>query len=265
MHARVSLNLVSAFDWSLSQDLAFCRSIGLAAVTLPMLKLADSHERGIEQVRAAGLRCVAVATGARSLIDSGARTLEVLGPAIDVAHALGSPSCYTVSGGVPERTSTDEAYARLVRALGPAVDYARERGLRLGVEHNSVSTREHGFVHTLADAASLSRDTGSGICLELQNCWTERNLERLFRENVERFDLVQVSDYRVGEEIRYNRRVPGDGSLPLEWLLGRLLDAGYAGPFDLEILGPHIESEGYAPAIRRGLDWLSERLESWGI
>ena len=53
--------------------------------------------------------------------------------------------------------------------------------------------------------------------------------------------------------------------MPLEWLIGALLDAGYAGMFDLELLGPAIEAEGYAGAIRRGLDWLSERLTRWGV
>ena len=77
--------------------------------------------------------------------------------------------------------------------------------------------------------------------------------------------MVQVSDFMVGEPLMYNRRVPGDGSMPLEWMLERLLDAGYMGDFDLELLGPAIEKEGYPSAIRRSVDWLSERLRSWGV
>ena len=75
---------------------------------------------------------------------------------------------------------------------------------------------------------------------------------------------MQVNDFKVGEPARLNRCVPGDGDMPVEWLLGELLDAGYAGLFELEVLGPRIEEEGYASAITRGLSWISERLDRWG-
>ena len=52
--------------------------------------------------------------------------------------------------------------------------------------------------------------------------------------------------------------------VPLERLLGSLLDAGYAGAIDLEILGPRIEKEGYASAIRRSLDRAGEILAHLG-
>ena len=77
--------------------------------------------------------------------------------------------------------------------------------------------------------------------------------------------IVQVSDFLVGDELRFNRRVPGDGSIPLEWIMSALLDAGYGGVFDLEILGPVIAEEGYAAAMRRGCEWMSERLVGWGV
>jgi sugar phosphate isomerase/epimerase len=160
---------------------------------------------------------------------------------------------------------TDDAYAALVSALEPVTAYAATKGVPLAIENNSTATRGNGFIHTLLDAAELSQDTGIGIVLELQNCWMERHLARLFREHVKRFALVQVSDFLVGEAAKLNRRVPGDGSMPIEWMLERLLDAGYGGLFEIEVLGPAIEEEGYASAISRSLDWLSERLHTWGV
>lgn len=77
--------------------------------------------------------------------------------------------------------------------------------------------------------------------------------------------MVQVSDYMRGEELRLNRRVPGDGAMPVAKVIEQLLEAGYAGLFDIEILGPHIEAEGYEPAIRRAADWLSELLIRRGV
>jgi sugar phosphate isomerase/epimerase len=111
----------------------------------------------------------------------------------------------------------------------------------------------------------LAEDTGIQICLELQNCWYERDLSRLFREYVSLLGIVQVSDFRVGEQLRLNRRVPGDGSMPLAWMIEQLLDAGYQGPFDIEVIGPSIDAEGPEAALVRSIDWLSERLTECGV
>ena len=40
--------------------------------------------------------------------------------------------------------------------------------------------------------------------------------------------------------------------------------AGYSGCFDLELIGPRIEEEGYASACRRSIDALGTMLESLG-
>jgi sugar phosphate isomerase/epimerase len=265
VHPRVSVNTISSITWTLEQDIAFYTGAGIEVMNLISAKLGPDPQAGIEALRRAGLRTNLMSTGGASLIDSGEKTLDALKPTIDAASAAGCASFYTVTGPQPERMTTDEAYGRLVECLQPANAYAKAKGLRLAIEHTSTATRHHGFIHTLTDAIELSKDADIGITLELQNCWYERHLARLFKENVERFAVVQVSDFKVGEEIKFNRRVLGDGSMPLEWLLGLLLEAGYKGYFDIEVLGPSIEAEGYASAITRSVDWLSERLRAWGV
>jgi sugar phosphate isomerase/epimerase len=71
---------------------------------------------------------------------------------------------------------------------------------------------------------------------------------------------VQVSDYAVGTLSTPNRLVPGDGDIPLARIIGHVLDAGYEGVFDLELVGPRIEDEGYRSAISRSCDYLSQLL-----
>jgi sugar phosphate isomerase/epimerase len=265
VHPRVSVNAISTMKWPIEQDIEFFKSVGVEAINVPFFKFADRAEAGIAAVKASGLRGVSMASGGGVLVESGEKTLQLLKPAIDAANALGCPSFYSVSGPTPARMTTDEAYARLVECLQPANAYAKQKGVRLAIEHTSTATRHHGFIHTLADAIDLSRDADIGVTLEFQNCWYERNLDRLFKENVDRFAIVQVSDFLVGEEIKFNRRALGDGTMPLEWLMERILDAGYQGYFDIEILGPAIEAEGYASAIKRSVDWLSTRLDFWGV
>lgn len=266
IHPRISVTTISSWNWSVEQDIAYCRETGVHTIGVPTTKFGENAERDIEALRASGLRFTAISGGgAVCLIESEDAMLAALKPAIDTASRLACPSLYFVTGSTPPRMPTDEAYAELIRSIPKARDYALGKGVRLAIEHNSISSRDIGFVHTLAGVADVCRATDIDICLELQNCWYEPELPRLFRENVERFCIVQVSDFLVGEALKFNRRVPGDGSMPLEWMIGEVLEAGYRGIFEIEILGPAIEEEGYVSAIGRSIEWLTERFTRWGV
>jgi sugar phosphate isomerase/epimerase len=265
VHPRVSINTLSSFNWPLAQDLALLKELGVQHFGFPMLKIDTAVPAGIAAIRASGLNVASVAASAShsSLLEPES-ALAALKPAIDTAAALGSPLCYFTSGTSPADTSTDALCEALSAALQPSNAYAAERGVRLAIENNSVTTRHMGYVHTIRDAIQLAEEAGIQICLELQNCWVERGLPDLFRRHAGLFGVVQVSDYKVGEELRLNRRVPGDGSMPLVWLIEQMLEAGYTGLFEIEVLGPHIEAEGYPSAIRRSADWLSNLLDRCG-
>lgn len=265
MHPRVSINTISTLRWPLEDDLELLDRLDAPWLGFPLLKIEDDLEGGIAAIRRAGrpASCVAASTAEATLLDRES-ALAALRPAIDVAHALGSPLCYFTTGRTPERMTTDDACTALVAALPDSLAYAAQRGVRLAIENNSVTNRNLGFVHTLPDSFRLADEADIGICLELQNCWYERDLAHLFREHIGRIALVQVSDFRVGEDLRLNRRVPGDGSIPLAWMIERLLDAGYTGLFDIEVIGPHIDAEGPESALRRSGEWLSERLQEYG-
>ena len=61
-----------------------------------------------------------------------------------------------------------------------------------------------------------------------------------------------------------NRLVPGDGDIPMERIVGQLLAAGYAGVFDLEMIGPRIEEEGYPSASTRAVEYVGALLTRLG-
>jgi len=80
--------------------------------------------------------------------------------------------------------------------------------------------------------------------------------------------LVQICDVRIGgwgKPSPGGRVHIGEGELPLKRLMREVLDAGYQGLFDLEVLGPSIEVEGYAPALRRGVESASALLTEMGV
>ena len=48
--------------------------------------------------------------------------------------------------------------------------------------------------------------------------------------------------------------MPGDGDLALDAFIAAALDTGYAGPFELEVVGPAIDAEGHGAALRRSVE-----------
>jgi sugar phosphate isomerase/epimerase len=58
--------------------------------------------------------------------------------------------------------------------------------------------------------------------------------------------------------------VPGDGVIPLDRILGDVLEAGYQGVFDIELVGPRIAAEGPRAATQRAAQAISEILTRLG-
>ena len=267
MHPRISVSAISTYDWSLAEDLEFYAETGITNVGVSMAKLDRfGWAEGIARVRASGIDVANMIGIGPFHLDRPAQWDEQrarLERAIDAADALGAPTL-VVTTGPAGRLAWEEAADALEQAIAPIVARAGERGVSLALEHTNSLRADVGFVHTLADVVDLERRLGTGVCMEINACWAERGLADTVAGGVDALRVVQVSDYAVGTTSTPARLVPGDGDVPIERILGLVLDAGYGGGFDLELIGPRIEEEGYAGAIRRSVDWLGDALTRLG-
>ena len=193
-----------------------------------------------------------------------AARIPLMTEAIELAASTGAKTICLNTGGAtsPEWDEAAEAFAT---AIAPFAAAARGLGVTLAIETTNPLRRETSFVHSLRDTVDLARQSGIGVVIDFYSTWYERHLAEVVRENIDLVTLVQICDYTVGSHDMPNRSVIGDGDIPLERLFGILLDAGYGGSFDLEILGPRIESEGYPAAIRRSVERASDILEGLGV
>lgn len=264
MHPRVSVSAISTYSWSLEQDLAFYAAAGITNVGISAAKL-ERHgwEDGAARVRDAGLRVTnLIGLGPFRLAEPqqwGAQR-ERLVRALDAAATVGA-ECLVLTTGPAGPLTWEQAADALDAALEPVITEARAQQLPFAIEHTNSLRVDVSFVHTLADVIDLARRLGVGVCMEVNACWAERHLGDTIAGNVDTFRLVQVSDFAVGTLSTPNRLVPGDGDIPLPRILGQVLAAGYAGCFDLELIGPRIEEEGYAAAVPRSVDVLTALLE----
>jgi sugar phosphate isomerase/epimerase len=241
--------------WSLEEDLAFWERAGVTNVGLSLRKLeAAGLDAGVALVSAAGLRVTNLLGLGFPLADRARWPAHQrrLVEAADAARAVGA-GCMVLTTGPAGPLTWEEAAEALAEALEPVVAACRRRGVPLALEHTNSLRADVSFLHTLRDAVDLARSLDVGVVVELNACWAERGLRQSLASAVERAALVQVSDYVVGTLRTPDRAVPGDGDIPLARLIGWLEQAGYAGVYDIEMMGPRVEAEGYEPAIRRAL------------
>jgi sugar phosphate isomerase/epimerase len=266
VHPRICVSGVCSWNWSLDQELELCTDLGIHTIGASLRKFEDDLDAGVERIGRAG---VTVA----NLINIGGFVLtepdgwpaarDRLRRVVDLAGRLGRPHLILTTGRAGS-LSWEEAADRFEDAAAPVFAHARDAGVEFAVEHTNQLRVDVGFVHTLRDMVDLARRVGTGVCMETNACWVERDLAGTIRRGADRLRVVQVSDYVIGTQSTPNRAVVGDGDIPFERILRAVLDAGYTGVFDLELIGPAIEAEGYPGAIRRSCERLGELLDRLG-
>lgn len=268
MHPRISVSAISTSAWDLDGDLAFYASAGIDQVGVSLHKL-ERHglERGANEVAAAGLRVTnLLVRGPFTLAEPGGweaqqrRTLAGLDAAVVM-----KAECMVLTTGPAGPLSWEDAADALATVLSPIVAESKRRGLPLALEHTNSLRPDVGFLHSLRDTMDLARELGVGVCMEVNACWGERGLAQTIARGADLLRMVQVSDYVIGTLRTPDRAVPGDGDIPLARILGLLIESGYGGVFDIELVGPRIEEEGYERAVPRAIERVEALLTGAGI
>lgn len=253
MHPRLSVNAISSMRQSLAEDIAMWADLGVGHVGLITPKFDQpGWEGAIDAVRGAGLRVSSVSS-----------YKEGLDGAVEATAALGAHVLYLPTG-TGGGARWEDAADRFCADMEPWVAKGKALGVTLALEPTNPLRADVSFVHCLRDAVELARRAGMGVVVDVYSTWYERQLDQLLDDHGDLVVLVQLSDYRLGTFDVPNRCAVGDGDIPLERFVESVLASGYDGPFDLELLGPVIEAEGYRDPIARSLSRASDLLDRLG-
>jgi len=257
---RLSVSAVSSWRASFDDDLALWERLGVRHVGLSLRKCEEvGLDVAVERIGSAGLRVSNVVECGWCALDDLATWSEYqdrLLAALDAMRTLAAPVLVLTTG--PAGSLEWEAAAgALRRAINPVRSAAADAGVRIAIDNTGAMRLDLSFVTTLRDTVDLAEHLGVDVCLELNSCWAERGFVVTLLRAQPRLAHVQLSDARVGSLTTPDRLVPGDGDIPLGRRIGEILAVGYAGAFEIEMVGPRIESEGYEPAIRRAIAHVS--------
>jgi sugar phosphate isomerase/epimerase len=266
VHPRICVSGVCSWNWSLDEELALVRELGIAHIGASLRKFEPDDEAAIAAIERSGVHVANLINvgGFRPEDPDGwPAARDHLKRVVDLSVRFGRPPLVMTTGRAGSMT-WEEAADRFEEAGAPVFEHARAAGVDFAIEHTNSLRVDVAFVHSLRDIVALARRVGTGITMDLNPCWAERGLGETIADAADVLRVVQVSDYVIGTASSPARAVVGDGDIPIERILGQVLAAGYQGPFDLELLGPAIESEGYASAIRRSCEDLGPILERLG-
>lgn len=252
-HPRFSLNSICSMNQTLAEDLALWAELGIDNVGFITPKFdAFGWDAGRQAV-----------LDAKLLVSSVSCYRDAIPESLVLTADFGADVLYVPAGSAGGRTWEDAAEA-YCEDMAPLVKRAEELGVKLATEPTNPLRSDVSFVHSFRDAVDLARMAGIGIVVDFYSCWYERGLDELVPKNIDLVALVQICDYKLGTFDMPNRCAIGDGDIPVERLMRMVLDAGYEGVFDLEILGPRIDEEGYRAPIVRSVERASAMLDRLG-
>ena len=262
-HERLSVHNVTFYGEPLSALEAHWAALGVSRLSILDNQLLDPEFPMLLQRNDYTVEAVThVFAGGRLSSDPQAAR-EALSTVIDAAGRVGARTIYLLTGGRGART-WEQAAEQFCAMITPGVERARQAGVGLAIETASCLYADIHLAHTLRDAITLAEMGDLGICIDVFHCWAEADFEALVRRALPRTDLIQLSDYVLGDRALPARAVPGDGTIPLEAFVAQALAGGYPHGFDLELIGPRIDAEGHFESARRACDVVGEMLDRLG-
>lgn len=267
MHSRLSVDAMCSYKWTFDQDLALWSDLGVRYAGLLMFKMASNPTEKMATLRAAGIQSSTVITGCFDLRDPASwdRTRAEHREVIDLVADTGGRSIYFTPG-----RTTDAPWGRVLEifaeAVAPTVAYAEKRGVLAAIEP-SLRTNVS-FVNTLRDGIDVAERTGVKLIADFGNMWMERDFREVLQRAMPHIALIQIGDVIVGSPGKPppgGRAHIGDGELPLHRMMQDVLDAGYTGVFDLEVVGPRYDADVDEGALRRGVERASALLTEMRI
>lgn len=260
MYPSISINTLCVNAGSLRANADIVARLGAAGIS-PVVEEVETigAPAAAGLLRDAGL-CVATLTHRAfgfATAAEGATARARLDRTIDMAATIGADTITFTTGGRGP-LSWHEAADRFAAEIGPSVDHARAAGVTLSLEPTSHLYADASIAHCLRDTVTLARAAGIGLGIDLFACWFDADIEAAIAAAAPHCRLVQVSDYVAGDRGLPCRAVPGDGMVPLSRLIPPILATGYRGWFDIEVIGPRLDSEGPEAGLTRALAHLGE-------
>jgi len=253
---RLSMNEVTTFRWSFEEDVRRYCDAGYEAIGVWRQKLSDyGEEEGVDLLAESGLH-VTNLMWAGGFTGSDGRSLEEATDdafhAIRLAGAMNA-GCLVVYTGGRNNHIIRHAERLLRTAIDKLLSFAEAADVTLAIEPmHPACAADWTFLTDLESTVALVKSFQSEHLKMVFDAYHFGH-ERAVLENLEEFvpytALVQLGDRLTAHNIDHDRCQLGQGVVPLPEIISRLLEAGYEGDFDVELVGQDIELSDYGKLL----------------
>lgn len=267
MHRAISINTLCLAPAPLGQQADQVARLGARAISPTLDQVLELGAAPAASVfRDAGLAVATLshmAFGYATAADT-ALARERLERTIGIAAEVGAQTVIMTTGGrgALDWSSAAEAFAE---AMVPCAESARAAGITLGIEPTSHLYADVSIAHRLSDTVALAQAAGIAPMIDIFACWFDSDIAAALARAAPLAPLAQISDYLYGDRGLPCRAVPGDGAIPFERIVPAMVQGGFRGWWDLEIIGPRIAKEGAEKALPRAADHIGRLLEIAGV
>jgi sugar phosphate isomerase/epimerase len=246
--ARMSMNLITLGKRSLDEMLPACAEHGIGTVALWRNHLEETGlARTRELLEHHGLAVSSLCRGGffpAASADERARRIDENRTAIDEIAGVGGDLLVLVCGAAEGQPLAD-ARAQIREGIAAIAPYARERGVRLGVEPlHPMLCDARSAIATLDEAVDVVEDVGAvnvGVIVDVYHVWWDPYLARAIARAGEHILGFHVSDWITPNgDVLAQRAMMGDGCIDIAGIRGLVEAAGYAGPIEVEVINPAI-------------------------
>ena len=257
---RLSLNQRTTASWSLPEAVQGCLDAGLGAIGVWREQLAEvGLDQACRLIADSGLRVSSLCRGGffTTADPDGAQAAEANNrTALEEAAALQAATLVLVPGGLPPGDKDlPAARYRAARAIERLVPYARDLGVRLGVEPmNPIYAADRGVISTLAQALDIAErfdPAEVGVVVDTFHLWWEPGIADAVRRAGDRIVSYQVCDWitPLPADTLLARGMMGDGHIDFPAFTRAVAAAGYTGDIEVEIFNADLWAQPPAEVV----------------
>jgi sugar phosphate isomerase/epimerase len=256
---RLSMSELTTYRWTFEVDVQRYAAAGYQAIGVWRPKLVEcGEERGIDCLLESGL-AVSSLMWAGGFTGSDGRTysfsLDDALEALRLASVIRAGCLVVYSGG---RGGHTHGHARrlVYQALRELAQAAAELDVTLAIEPMHAGCGwEWTFLNGIDDALELIGEVpGLKMVFDLYHWGYDERLQQRMARLVPHIALVQLADAASPPCGEQDRLPLGTGSLPLRQWAQQLIEHGYDGYFETELLGPEIEALCYDALLANTLE-----------
>jgi sugar phosphate isomerase/epimerase len=246
--ARLSLNQITTANWSVPQAVEGCLRHGIPSIALWRHKIKETGLSACSRlIKDSGLHVSSVCRGGMfpGLTElERKQNLEDNLRAVDEAAELKADSLVLVVGG-SSKVGINEARKMVEDGIAALVPYARDRGVKLGLEPlHPMYTAERSVLVTIDQALRLASAYSAdevGLILDVFHIWWDPQVAESIARSAGRIYGFHVSDWLVPlPDVLLGRGMMGDGVINNKALRLAVDQAGYTGPIEVEIFNQTI-------------------------